>query len=506
MKKSNPTPSQGNPQDSYELDYFQPAQRPARDLNEQYPTSAHAVAPGPVRSSGHRPAAGAGTRRTSARRKKRLTVGQKWGIAGAIAGTFILVLGIIVYLVWRSLMGDINIVSPSEETLPSEYNVPTESLVNEVPIVKGITNILLLGVDNRDSVTVSVNERSDSMMILTIDTINNKIKLTSLQRDMAVYMPGSSAVNKLNAANSFGGPPMAMRVINDTFRLNIKQYVVVNMRGMEKIVDVAGGVTVDVSDAELQYVNKELRAINHVFSDTAASPLLSKSGVQKLNGRQAVTYARIRKLDSDYKRMERQREVLQALMTAFLKADLTTKSKMVSQGLGLITTNIPATEITNLGLKVLPMMSGTIEQLQIPIAGYFREYSGASWMNLCDFNGMIPQLQTFIWGKTFPFDRVKDIPGAPGSSIPLPTTHATTHATTKATTKATTTAATTTVTETTSAPTETSSQETTSETSFTLPSFTTKQTTKQTTTPPTTETPTTATTEAPADSSTTTGD
>ncbi len=536
MKNNNYQEPEGSPRPPVEYDYFQPVQRkqpsaqplrqPVPDYQAASPSGqnqrsyyqASANQPGSGQS-GHRsgsshpgasrePAGHAQSRQSSAPvrqsnvrtrqpgRRRRLTVGQKWGIAGAILGTFLLVAGIIIYMIWRTMMGQINIVNPTDETLPSEYNVPTESLANPVPIVKGITNILLLGVDNRDSTDVSVNERSDSMMILTVDTINNKIKLTSLQRDMAVYLPGSSSVNKINAANSFGGPALAMRVVNDTFRLNIKQYVVVNMRGMETIINVAGGVTVDVSPEELTYVNKELRSINHVFGDTPASPLLTKSGVQLLDGRQAVTYARIRKLDSDYKRMERQREVLQALMTSFMQADLATKTKMVSQGLGLITTNIPATDITNLGLTVLPMMNGTIEQLQIPINGYFREYSGASWMNLCDYNGMIPQLQQFIWGKTFSFDKVREIPGAPNSSIPLPTTHATTRATTRVTTKATTTTVTTSETaapttqETTTDNQEPTTQETTPETTSkpTKPTTTESTTTEPATTPETTPT------------------
>ena len=110
-------------------------------------------------------------------------------------------------------------------------------------------------------------------MILTIDTINKKIKLTSLQRDMLVYIPGKTDPNKLNSANASGGPLLAMRVVNDTLRLSIDKYVVVNMVGMEKIIDLAGGVMIDVSKDELPYVEGGL----------------SKSGLQLLNGFQAVS-------------------------------------------------------------------------------------------------------------------------------------------------------------------------------------------------------------------------
>ena len=323
------------------------------------------------------------------------------------------------YLVWRHMVGKINVINPSDETLPSEFNVPTESLVYPIPVEKGIINILLLGVDTRDE--DSFKERSDSMMILTIDEIHGKIKLTSLQRDMLVYIPGRAEPNKINAANSLAGPLLAMRVVNETLRLNIENYVVINMNGMEKMIDLVGGVMVDVLPKELPYLNEIALGMNATYPDTPPTAALKSSGLQKLNGRQAVAYSRIRKLDSDYKRMARQRTVLQALFTEFLQSDLVTMGNLISEGLGLITTNISKTRITEIGLKVIPLMSGEIDQLQIPIDGYYTEYSGSSWVNLCDFNGMIPLLQEFIFGKTYPFDPVKVIPGAPNSGTVLPT-------------------------------------------------------------------------------------
>lgn len=342
-----------------------------------------------------------------------------WKLVAVLVAAVFVVVSIGAVLIGRTFLDKIN-YDNFVETIPEEYDVPTESLIHEIPQETGVTNILLLGVDNRDKTVASVEERSDSMIILTIDEKNKKFKLTSLQRDMMVYFPGSDNIHKLNSANAEGGPQLTMRVINETFRLNIDKYVVVNMLGMEQIIELVGGVTVDVSADELKALNAELAMINMTFKNSDPATELESTGIQLLDGRQAVTYARIRQNDDDYHRMGRQREVLQALFTSFLNADLSTKTKVLNAGLPLITTNIKDDEIVKLGLDVLPMMNATIEQLQIPIAGDFREYSGAIWMNLCDYNAMIPKLQQFIFGKTYEFDAVREIPGAPNSSISLP--------------------------------------------------------------------------------------
>jgi len=112
--------------------------------------------------------------------------------------------------------------------------------------------------------------------------------------------------------------------------------------------------------------------------------------------------------------MERQREVLQALAEAALKAGPQAKINLAQVGLSQITTNLTTREMFLLGLRALPLLRKPIAQLQIPIEGYYKNVNGDVWKSLCDFNGMIPLLQDFIYGQTFPFDPVKKIKGAPG--------------------------------------------------------------------------------------------
>jgi LCP family protein required for cell wall assembly len=315
---------------------------------------------------------------------------------------------------WQIVSKNIKTFDPKTK-LDEKYDVPADQLSNPLPSVKGITNILLLGVDNRDASTTSVEDRSDTMIIMTIDSVHNQIKLTSLQRDIMVYFPGDNTPKKINAANALGGPLLAMRVVNDTFRLNIDKFVLVNMAGLEQIIDAAGGVTVDITPKMLKALNAELAMINKTYKNTEPSPALTKTGVQLLNGRQAVVYARIRKIDDDYARMERQREVIQEIFKSAMKASLSQKYKLMQVGLSNITTNMSVGELAAIGVRSVFMINKPIAQLQIPIEGYYKNVSTDVWKSLCDYNGMIPLVQQFIFEKTFPFDPVKKIKGAPNS-------------------------------------------------------------------------------------------
>jgi anionic cell wall polymer biosynthesis LytR-Cps2A-Psr (LCP) family protein len=119
------------------------------------------------------------------------------------------------------------------------------------------------------------------MMILTIDQGSGKIKLTSLQRDMLVYLPGKDNPVKINSVNVEGGPALAMRVVNDTLRLNIKNYVIVNMQGLEELIDLVGGVMIDVQANEVAHINSGVADANR-FSNNYTSDGISGSGLQKL--------------------------------------------------------------------------------------------------------------------------------------------------------------------------------------------------------------------------------
>ncbi len=332
------------------------------------------------------------------RKKKRLTNKQLISRIGIGFLSAILIVAVGLTLLYNYLFSGMKIDKPSEI-------YPTEALTNQPPVNKDITNILLLGVDARNP--DNENGLSDSIIILTIDGVKGVIKMTSIMRDSFVYIPGRKNPEKINAANNFGGPELAMKTINNTLRLNIKKYMVVNFHSMAEIIDLAGGVTVEVTNKEKDHINKLLK---EDYYSLATPLLLRSSGTLKLNGKQAVEYARIRKIDSDSERTRRQRTVLSAMFKSFKDVNPISKAQMIQKGLSLIKTNMKPNEITQLGLDILPKMSTEIEQLRLPIEGYYKVNSVGVWFMNCDYNGMIPKVYEFIYGKTQPFDLVPTIP------------------------------------------------------------------------------------------------
>ena len=223
---------------------------------------------------------------------------------------------------------------------------PTEALTYEPPFKEDITNILLIGTDSRDP--DNERGRSDSLIILTVDRKHNVIKMSSIMRDSYVYIPGGTrSHDKIDAAYSYGGPELALRTVNRNFRLSIEHYISVNMENMAEIIDIAGGVVINVTSGEMQNMNIGLRG-----DDKIKAP-----GEQLLNGKQAVQYARVRKVGGDGERTRRQRDVLTLLYKKFMSVNVTTKTHMIQRGLSLIRSNMTALQLTAIGMDVIPKMS-----------------------------------------------------------------------------------------------------------------------------------------------------
>ena len=182
----------------------------------------------------------------------------------------------------------------------------------------GITNIALFGVDARDYDGGTFAGRSDAIMVMSIDNVHHKVKLTSIMRDVRVYMgdgsPYDSGYDKLNHAYMYGGPEQAIRTINQNFGLDIQDYVTVNFASMAKIVDAFGGVNIDLTEDEISEINKNMYALAAESPESMAGDVSAGEGVL-LNGDEAVAYGRIRAIGNDNGRVERQQEVLSALLS-----------------------------------------------------------------------------------------------------------------------------------------------------------------------------------------------
>ncbi len=338
------------------------------------------------------------------KRPKKLTGRQIFTRAGVSLISVMLILAIASAVFWNYLFSDMDI----EEKKP---NYPTDELTNPPPEIKEITNILLLGVDSRNP--EEENGLSDTMIILTIDRKQNSVKLTSILRDCYTYIPDREYPNKINAAYSFGGPELALRTVNRTFRLNIEKYVVVNMYGLISLIDMVGGIEVDVSQAEIRAIKRDVRDMENHW--------ISEPGLQTLTGPQAVAYSRIRKLDSDWKRTERQQKVLIELFSVFKDIGTVKKTQFIQSGLSYVKTNLTPAEITYLGIDVYPKMSNEIKQLQIPMEGTYKVNEVGSWHMVVDYNLVIPQLYDFIYGEQYPFDPVPTMSHRAVTATPHPT-------------------------------------------------------------------------------------
>jgi len=197
--------------------------------------------------------------------------------------------------------------------------IASETTIIAVPEFEHIHNILLIGVDSRSKSysTSGTGSRADVIMILTVNEKDNSIKLLSVARDSYAYIPGYTDPQKINGAMTYGGPELLMATIENTLRIHIEEYAFVNFYHMEKVIDAVGGVYVHISEEE----RTEPGGLNSILTDyniehelDLMTGLIEQSGTQRLNGRQAVAYSRIRYVgNGDFGRSKRQVEVFQAL-------------------------------------------------------------------------------------------------------------------------------------------------------------------------------------------------
>ena len=256
-------------------------------------------------------------------------------------------------------------------------------------------NILLLGTDERYKVENKYG-RTDSMIVLSVNLATQEAKLTSLMRDTWVSMYSRDKKAKLNAACVYGGPELTMRTINESFGMNLSDYVLINITGLADVIDVLGGVRVDVSSAERKALNEGLFDL----SSRSGMEKLQNSGEDVLlNGNQAVAYARIRKIDSDYQRTERQREVLMAIAEKLQGNSAGALVGVVTSLLPYVETNLDIGKLMTLAYVGMQMDMAAIEQLRLPADGTYESgtFNGV-WCIKPDFDKNKSILYNFIYG------------------------------------------------------------------------------------------------------------
>ncbi len=229
-------------------------------------------------------------------------------------------------------------------------------------------SILLVGTDSRD--LTQERGRSDSMILLTINTRTQELYLTSLMRDSYVNIPGYG-MNKLNAAYSFGGADLLLDTVEQNFNVRIDDYLCVSFAGFAGVIDAFGGVELTLSDAEAQAVNVILQSeVNALMGDDTMADLLNGGGTYVLNGKQALAYARIRYVgNADFERTSRQREVMEKLLEKAKTHAVTAIPELISSAMPHLTTNMSTAELYVLSLRVPLLIGYDLQQQQIPADG-----------------------------------------------------------------------------------------------------------------------------------------
>lgn len=211
---------------------------------------------------------------------------------------------------------------------------------------KDVQNIALFGLDDRDS---SADGRSDAIIILSIDRKRDKIKMTSIGRDTLVDVEGYKSADgktKITHAFSAGGVNLAVKTINQNFGMNITDYAYVNFIEFADIIDYIGGVNINVQQRELWELNDHIYWMG--IECDADIDKVQKAGMQRLTGWQALAYARVRKVDSDIQRGNRQKDVLQAMFQEVNSMSLTKFPGFISRILKMCHTNMSSGELMSI--------------------------------------------------------------------------------------------------------------------------------------------------------------
>lgn len=220
-------------------------------------------------------------------------------------------------------------------------------------------NIALLGIDSRED-DYGLGNRSDCIIIASINKKTNNVKLFSVYRDTYLQLEenGTTRLDKVTHAYSYGGAQNALLALNTNLDLNIKEYITVNFDAVIAAVDALGGVTINVTSDELKYLNDYISAT--AKSSVGSDKKVTSVGTQTLNGVQAVAYSRIRyTAGGDYKRAERMRTVVEAMVTKAKTLGVTKLISVANTILPRVSTNIDQSEIIGLIPSLMNVNFGT---------------------------------------------------------------------------------------------------------------------------------------------------
>ncbi len=216
--------------------------------------------------------------------------------------------------------------------------------------MSGYWTVAVFGVDSRNG-DVGKGANADVQIIANVNMGTGDITLTSVYRDTYLNIGKGDRYSKSNAAYAEGGPEQAVAMLNKNLDLDIENYVTFNWKAVADVIDLLGGVDIDVSKAAFYYMNAYIHETclkSGISAQNPAAMYIKKAGPQHLNGVQAVAYARLRYMDSDFERTKRQREVISQCLDLAKKTDLATLTKIIDTVLPQVAFNIDTADIIEL--------------------------------------------------------------------------------------------------------------------------------------------------------------
>jgi LCP family protein required for cell wall assembly len=284
-----------------------------------------------------------------------------------------------------------------------DSSIVTNSIDSEE--IGGYRNIAIFGVDSRDN-SLKKSTHSDTIVIASINRKSKDIKLASIYRDTYVDIP-DNGFNKINAAYFKGGYPLALNTINTNFDLDVKEYVTVNFDAVCKVIDLLGGISLDITKEELKYVNGYTRELNQINGTKVGK--LKSAGTQVVNGTHATAYARIRyTAGGDIKRAERQRIVIQKIFEKAQSADLLTINKIINEIFPQIYTNLDTMDMLDLAKDILSYH--IVDETGFPFDNVAQYYKKVSYVFPIDLASNVSQLHKFLFEDNayVPSSKVKE--------------------------------------------------------------------------------------------------
>lgn len=279
-----------------------------------------------------------GAKKKAARKKKRMMI---FGIE--IAVILILVLGFWVVSKLDKLQ------KPKVD--PEKVEVNDTIQESTLESMKGYTTVALFGLDTRQAGQLGSGNRSDTVIIASINNDTKEVKLVSVYRDTYLDLTNGK-FNKCNGAYSAGGPQQAMSMLNKNLDLDIQYYISVDFAAMTKAIDLLGGIDIDVDDAEIEHLNNYIVETSEV-TGVKTTPL-TKTGLQTLDGVQATSYCRIRyTAGDDFKRTERQREVIMQIVSKAKTMDISQVNDIIDAVFPLAATNYTNDELLAMAPQLL---------------------------------------------------------------------------------------------------------------------------------------------------------